>query len=64
MIMLCFLSATSYVLSTIGMKYWDVLPRVPIAAFIAVTLMIGVWTEIQALRQAELAITFMLILGL
>lgn len=64
MIILCLLCATSSVLATIGMKYWDVLPRLPIAVFIIVTVVFAVWAEIEALRRAEMAMTFIAILGL
>ena len=58
------LSATAYVISTVGMKYWDILPKFFSITLIAGMLAIAVYFEILALRQAELAITLILIIGL
>lgn len=63
-VMYCLICAVSSVLSTIGMKYWDSFPKIPVAIFIGLTLSVAVWSEIQALRQAELVMTFIIIIGL
>ena len=62
--MFCAICALSYVLSTIGMKYWDTYPKGVIATFIAVTIALAVWSEIQALRHADMALTLIVIIGL
>ena len=60
----CSLSAAAYVCSTLGMKYWDALPRSLMGSLIVACLLLAVYFEILALRRADMAMTIVLIIGL